>query len=143
MGLTAPRFDCGGGCAISTAADYLRFGQMLLNGGQLEGQRILSRKSVEEMTRDHLYPEIRNGITGTEPNMVNWGFGLSMAVRRPGGAGMLGSPGMYSWNGAYGTAFWVDPKEELVVVFMAAAPGVIRQYYRRVLNALVYQAIED
>lgn len=143
MGLSAPRFDCGGGCAVSTAGDYLRFAQMLLNGGTLDGQRVLSRASVAEMTRDHLYADIRNNLTQTEGNMVNWGFGLTVAVRREGGATMLGNPGMFSWNGAYGTAMWVDPREQLAVVFMASTPGVLRQYYRRVINALVYQAIAD
>ena len=143
MGLTEPGFDCGGGCAVSTAADYLRFAQMLLNGGQLDGQRILSRKTVQEMTRDHMHPGIRNNVAGTEGNMVNWGFGLTVAVRGEGGSGMLGSPGTYSWNGAYGTAMWVDPQEELAVVFMASTPGLLRQYYRRVVNALVYGAMVE
>jgi CubicO group peptidase (beta-lactamase class C family) len=116
---------------------------MLLNGGTLDGQRILSRASVAEMTRDHLFPGIQNNLTNTEGNMVNWGFGLTVAVRREGGSALLGNPGMYSWNGAYGTAMWVDPHEQLAVVFMAATPGVLRQYYRRVINALVYQAITD
>ncbi len=143
VGLAQPGFDCGGGCAVSTAADYIRFAQMLLNGGQLNGQRILSRKTVEEMTRDHMHPGIANNLTGTEGNMVNWGFGLTVAVRREGGSGLLGSPGMFSWNGAYGTAMWVDPKEQLAVVFMASTPGLLRQYYRRVINALVYGAMVD
>ena len=143
MGLTPPRFDCGGGCAVSTAGDYIRFAQMLLNGGTLDNLRILSRASVAEMTRDHMFPGIRNDLTNTEGNMVNWGFGLTVAVRREGGSALLGNPGMFSWNGAYGTAMWVDPKEQLAVVFMAATPGLLRQYYRRVINALVYQAITD
>lgn len=143
MGVVAPRFECGGGCAVSTAGDYLRFAQMLLNGGALDGQRILSRASVTEMTRDHMHAGIRNDLTGTEGNMVNWGFGLTVAVRREGGSALLGNPGMFSWNGAYGTAMWVDPREQLAVVFMASTPGVLRQYYRRVINALVYQAIAD
>jgi len=143
MGLTAPRFDCGGGCAVSTAGDYIRFAQMLLNDGTLDGQRVLSRASVTEMTRDHMFPGIRNDLTNTEGNMVNWGFGLTVAVRREGGSALLGNPGMFSWNGAYGTAMWVDPHEQLAVVFMAATPGLLRQYYRRVINALVYQAITD
>ena len=100
VGLTQPGFDCGGGCAVSTAADYIRFAQMLLNGGELNGRRVLSRKTVEEMTRDHMHPGIANNLTGTEGNMVNWGFGLTVAVRREGGSGLLGSPGMFSWNGA-------------------------------------------
>jgi len=142
-GLSAPRFDCGGGCAVSTAGDYIRFAQMLLNGGTLDGQRILSRASVAEMTRDHMHAGIENNVSGTEGNMVNWGFGLTVGVRREGGSAGLGNPGMFSWNGAFGTAMWVDPREQLAVVFMAPTPGLLRQYYRRVINALVYQAITD
>jgi CubicO group peptidase (beta-lactamase class C family) len=143
MGLTAPRLECGGGCAVSTAGDYIRFAQMLLNGGVLDGQRVLSRASVAEMTRDHMHAGIVNNLTGTEGNMVNWGHGLTVAVRREGGSALLGNPGMFSWNGAYGTAMWVDPQAELAVVFMAATPGLLRQYYRRVINALVYGAMVD
>ncbi|MBR0654663.1 serine hydrolase domain-containing protein [Plastoroseomonas arctica] len=143
MGLVQPRFDCGGGCAVSTAHDYLRFAQMLLAGGRLGEARILSRSSVAEMTRDHMHAGIANNLTGTEGNMVNWGFGLTVAVRREGGSALLGNPGMFSWNGAYGTAMFVDPHEDLAVVFMAATPGLLRQYYRRVINALVYQALDD
>jgi CubicO group peptidase (beta-lactamase class C family) len=143
VGLVVPGFEGGGGQAVSTAADYLRFAQMLLNGGTLEGKRVLSRKSVEEMTRDHLYPEIANHVPTTEPHLTNFGFGVTVAVRREGGSDVLGSPGMFTWNGAYGTAMWVDPKEDLAVVFMASTPGLIRQHYRRVLNALVYGAITD
>jgi CubicO group peptidase (beta-lactamase class C family) len=143
VGLAAPGFEGGGGQAVSTAADYIRFAQMLLNGGTLEGKRVLSRKSVEEMTRDHLSPDIVNNVTRTEPQLTNFGFGITVAVRREGGSDVLGSPGMFSWNGAYGTSMWVDPKEELAVVFMASTPGLIRQHYRRVVNALVYGAIAD
>jgi len=143
VGLAAPGFEGGGGQAVSTAADYIRFAQMLLNGGTLEGKRVLSRKSVEEMTRDHLSPDIVNNVTKTEPQLTNFGFGVTVAVRREGGSDVLGSPGMFSWNGAYGTSMWVDPKEELAVVFMASTPGLIRQHYRRVVNALVYGAISD
>jgi CubicO group peptidase (beta-lactamase class C family) len=143
VGLVVPGFEGGGGQAVSTAADYIRFAQMLLNGGTLEGKRVLSRKSVEEMTRDHLYAEIANNVPTTEPHLTNFGFGVTVAVRREGGSDVLGSPGMFTWNGAYGTAMWVDPKEELAVVYMASTPGLIRQHYRRVVNALVYGAITD
>ncbi len=142
MGLVVPRFECGGGGAVSTAGDYLRFAQMLLNGGTLEGTRVLGRKTVQEMTHDHLHPGIANNLTGIEGSMVNWGFGLTVAVRRQGGSGMLGSPGMFSWNGAFGTSMWVDPAEELAVVLMACTPGLLRQHYRRTINALVYQALD-
>jgi CubicO group peptidase (beta-lactamase class C family) len=143
VGLVVPGFEGGGGQAVSTAADYIRFAQMLLNGGTLEGHRIISRKSVEEMTRDHMLPGMVMPEGQPEGNLTNFGFGLTVAVRRPGGSAILGSPGMFTWNGAYGTGMWVDPQEQLAVVFMASTPGVLRQYYRRVINALVYGAITD
>ena len=143
MGLAAPGFDCGGACAVSTAGDYLRFAQMLLNGGQLDGQRILGRATVAEMVRDHLGPEISFPLTSRAPYTGAWGFGLTVIVRREGGAGMLGNAGAFGWDGAYGTAMWVDPKDQLVVVFMAAIPGAARVHYRQTINALVHQAIVD
>lgn len=135
------RFECGGGCAVSTAADYLRFTQMLLNRGALDGTRIVARKTVEYMTADHLGPEIKHNVAGTEGA---YGFGLGFAVRKDTGrAGAIGSAGAYTWGGAAGTFFWVDPKEELAVLFMSHAPGAIRLYYRQVIASLVYQAIAD
>jgi CubicO group peptidase (beta-lactamase class C family) len=137
-------FECGGGCAVSTAADYVRFAQMLLNRGRLGDTRILGSKTVDYMTADHLTPEIANYIERTDPTRANYGFGLTMAVRRAtGGPGIMGSPGDYTWGGANGTNFWVDPKEQLVVVFMAHTPGPIRLHYRKVINSLVLQAIVD
>src|SRR5215212_723537 len=128
MGLAAPGFECGGGCAVSTAGDYLRFAQMLLNGGALpDGPRILGRKTVEAMTADQMGPEIRNTFAAFHRTLVGYGFGLTVAVRTAPGAGLLGSPGLFTWGGAYGTNFWVDPKEELAVVFMASTPGALRQ----------------
>lgn len=138
------KFECGGGCAYSTAGDYVRFAQMLLNKGQLDGVRILGRKTVEEMTSDHLGPEIRNLIGNVDATRVGYGFGLGLAVRKETGVSpLIGSTGDYSWGGAYGTNFWVDPKEELVVVFMAHVPGAIRVHYRQVINVLVEEAIAD
>jgi CubicO group peptidase (beta-lactamase class C family) len=73
-----------------------------------------------------------------------YGFGLGVAVRRvPGVAGIMGSPGDFRWSGAQGTLFWVDPKEELAVVYMAQTPGAIRAHYRQVIATLVQQAIVD
>jgi CubicO group peptidase (beta-lactamase class C family) len=136
------RFDCGGGCVVSTAADYLRFAQMLLNGGELDGVRILSRKTVQYMTADHIGPEVDVTNLNAYPNLDGYGFGLGVAVRRiAGGAGMMSSPGEFHWAGSTGTYFWVDPAEQLVVVFMAHAPGVIRYYHRQLLHALVNQAL--
>ena len=137
------KFDCGGGCAISTAPDYLRFAQMLLNGGELGGVRILGRKTVEYMTADHMGPEIDATRLNNYPNINGYGFGLGVAVRRGGGiSGVSSSPGEYHWAGSTGTYFWVDPKEELAVVFMAHAPGAIRYYHRQILHALVSQALD-
>jgi CubicO group peptidase (beta-lactamase class C family) len=142
--LTRPvQFDCGGGCAFSTAADYLRFGQMLLNKGQLEGQRILSPATVEFMTSNHLTPDIQNHVAVTEPARQGYGFGLSVAVRTQRGmAAVNGHPGDFFWNGANGTMFWVDPEEKLVAVAMIASPGEIRKVLREQVNALVYGALQ-
>lgn len=138
------KFECGGGCAVSTAADYVRFAQMLLNRGKLDDVRILGAKTVEYMTADHLGPGVANYIARTDPTREGYGFGLTMAVRRStGGPGIMGSPGDFTWGGANGTNFWVDPKEQLVVVFMAHTPGPIRLHYRKVINALVLQSVID
>jgi CubicO group peptidase (beta-lactamase class C family) len=141
-GTTPHKFDCGGGCAISTAADYLRFAQMLLNRGELDGVRVLSRKTVEFMTSDHLGPEVDLAMLNDYPNIRGYGFGLGVAVRRSAGrGGMPGTAGEFHWAGSTGTYFWVDPAEELVTVFMAHAPGAIRYYHRQLLHALVLQAL--
>ena len=141
---TAPnKFDCGGGAGVSTAADYLRFAQMLLNGGILDGVRVISRKTVEFMTADHIGPEIDTTRLRDYPNINGYGFGLGVAVRRQTGvAGMASSPGEYHWAGSTGPYFWVDPSEDLAVVFMAHAPGAVRFYFRQLLHALVLQALE-
>jgi len=136
------KFDCGGACAFATVGDYLRFGQMLLNGGELDGRRVLSPKTVATMTSDHLGPNIRNQVPGVEPHRDGYSFGLGVAVRMHDGlAATPGSKGDYTWNGAYGTSFWADPKERLVVVVGTAAPGEIRKYYREQMGALVYGAM--
>jgi CubicO group peptidase (beta-lactamase class C family) len=144
LDLTKPlKFECGGGCGSSTAGDYLRFAQMLADKGTLGKTRILGRKTVEYMTADQLGPEVKNGIPQVDPARTGYGFGLGVAVRRQDGITPInGSAGDYHWGGAYGTFFWVDPKENLVVVFMAHTPGVIRQHYRALLGAMVLQAIE-
>ncbi len=138
------KFDCGGACAVSTAADYIRFTQMLLNGGVLDGSRILGKKTVEYMTADHLGPEIENNVPRTDASRNGYGFGLGFAVRRHAGiSGTTGTAGDYNWGGAYGTYFWIDPKEQLAVVFLSQAPGEIRLYYRQLMNTLVLQALVD
>ena len=130
-----PKFEAGGQAAVSTAVDYARFSQMLLNRGQLDGKRLLSRKTVELMTADHL-----GAMVGPVPG---YGFGLGFAVRRDAGVSTTpGSVGDYNWSGLAGTTFWVDPKEELVAVWLMQAQGQ-RVHYRNAFRSLVYQAIND
>jgi CubicO group peptidase (beta-lactamase class C family) len=137
------KFDCGGACAAGTAIDYLRFAQMLVNGGVLDGKRIVSRVMLEMMTSDQLGPEVRARTTSTVLN-EGYTFGLGFAIREETGqSSIAGSKGDYTWGGAYGTYFWVDPNEELVAVFMSAAPGEIRVHYRSLIRSLVLQAIAD
>jgi CubicO group peptidase (beta-lactamase class C family) len=139
---TPTKFDCGGACAFATVGDYLRFGQMLVNGGELDGQRILSPKTVHHMTSNHLGPEIKNNVANLEPHRGGFGFGLGVAVRVSEGLSSVpGNPGEFSWNGAYGTQFFCDPKEHLVVVVGTAAPGELRKYYREQVQDLVYGAM--
>ena len=130
-----PKFEGGGQAAVSTATDYTRFSQMLANRGRIDGVRLLSRKTVELMTADHL-----GKIDTPTPG---YGFGLGFAVRRDTGvASTPGSIGDYNWGGLAGTYFWIDPKEDLVAVWMMQAPGA-RLHYRQRFRTLVYQAIND
>jgi CubicO group peptidase (beta-lactamase class C family) len=143
--LTQPlKFECGGGCGASTAADYLRFAMMLMNGGRANEAQLLGRKTIDYMLSDQLGPNIKNLVGNADPTRADYGFGLGLAVRTtPGVVRMMGSVGQFSWPGASGTDWWVDPKEELAVVYLAAAPGPIRWHYRQKINALVYQAIME
>jgi CubicO group peptidase (beta-lactamase class C family) len=143
--LTQPlKFECGGGCAASTATDYLRFAMMLMNRGSSGEARLLGPKTVDYMLSDQLGPNIKNLVGNADPTRADYGFGLGLAVRTtPGVVRMMGSVGQFSWPGASGTDWWVDPKEELAVVYLSAAPGPIRWHYRQKINALVYQAIID
>ena len=135
-------FECGGGCAIGTVPDYLKFGQMLLNGGEFNGQRILSPAMVKLMTSDQMNKKIISRVANVEPHREGYGFGLGVAVRiEPGLAAVPGNVGEYSWNGAYGTGFFADPQAKLVVVFGTAAPGELRKYYREQIQNLVYGAM--
>lgn len=140
-----PSNDSGGAGAVSTAGDYLRFSQALLNGGHLDGARILSRSTVSLMTSDHL-GRINAPVTPGELLLGTPGytFGLGFAVRQgPGVAGVPGSAGEFMWAGFAGTYFWIDPKEELVGVLMTQAPSPMRAYYRKLFKQLTYQAIID
>jgi CubicO group peptidase (beta-lactamase class C family) len=138
------KWDSGGGGTVSTATDYLRFAEMLRSGGKLGNVEVLGRGTVALMTADHLPASFTNMIADKmDPAATGYGFGLGLAVRRQEGiAAMAGSAGDFYWSGVYGTYFWVDPKEQLSVVFLAAAPGQIRLRYRQMLRNLVYQALQ-
>ncbi len=132
-----PRTSFSGGAGLlSTATDYTRFLQMMLNGGELEGIRLLSRKTVELMTTNHLTPE--QGFRAGQ------GFGLGFSVVEDVGArGLPGSKGEYGWGGAYHSTYWVDPAEELVVVYLTQLIPARGLDDHGKLRALIYQAIED
>jgi len=134
-----PALEMGGGGLVSTAADYLRFLQMLLDGGRAGDRRFVSRKTVELMTADHLGP-----IAADSPLLPpGYGFGLGFAVRtQPGVAFTPGSVGQYYWSGIAGTTFWVDPRERMIAILLTQAPGR-REYLRQLFRALAYAAIDD
>jgi len=107
------KFESGGGGLVATARDYLRFSQMMLNGGELDGVRILSPKTVDLMTTNHI------GDLGLGYGRKGIGFGLDFAVvLNPGELGEVSSAGEYNWGGAAGTRFWIDPQEQLIGLFM-------------------------
>ncbi len=134
-----PAMESGGGGLVSTTMDYARFCQMLLNGGILDGERIIGRKTLAFMASDHLDPAIpRNGTL----LMPGHGFGLGFCVRTHDGmASVSGSAGQFFWSGIAGTFFWIDPKEDLFAVFMSQGPGQ-REYFRNVVRNLVNAAVE-
>lgn len=143
-----PTFFSGGAGLVSTASDYQRFGQMLLNNGTLDGNRILSRKTVELMTSNHLSggksiseSAVPGAVAGSD--MHGYGFGLGFGVLQDvGTAQIAGSPGQFYWGGAASTLFWVDPVEELVVVFMTQLYlGELPAWQE--LQVLVNAAIDD
>ena len=133
--------ESGGGGMVGTTMDYARFCQMLLNGGTLEGKRILGPKTVAYMTSDHLGTTVKPG-----PNFLpgpGFGFGLGFAVRTATGVVPRGgSVGEANWGGAAGTVFWLDPKEDLFVVFMIQDPKQGR-HYRTLLNDMIYSAVDE
>lgn len=133
-----PRKNYSGGAGlVSTAMDYARFLQMMLNGGTYNNHRILSRKSVELMTVDHL-----GGIEYSWQNGMGFGLGYSIS-KDLGLRGELGSVGEFGWGGAYHSSYWVDPKEELVVVYFTQVIPIQNVDDHQKLRALVYQAIID
>jgi CubicO group peptidase (beta-lactamase class C family) len=133
------KWESGGGGLVSTTMDYARFAQMLLNGGTLDGRRIVSPKTVAYMTADHLGTTIVPGpyyLPG-----AGFGFGLGFGVRKDAGiANVAGSVGEYNWGGAGGTYYWADPQEDMFVVYMMQAPSK-RTYIRPILKNMIYSAV--
>lgn len=134
-----PTFFSGGGGMVSTAQDYFRFCQMMLNGGELDGVRILGRKTVELMASDHTF-EIPMS-TGRD---TGYAFGLGFAVAQdPGRIGVPVSDGEYNWGGAAGTKFWIDPKEEFIGIYMVQILPHTGLHFGDTFKNLAYQTIAD
>jgi CubicO group peptidase (beta-lactamase class C family) len=139
-----PVFESGAGGLVSTVDDLLAFGQMMLKGGKHGNQRIVSRRSVELMTIDHITPE-QKAVSGFFPGFWDdhgWGFGVSIVTRRD---DLAATPGRYGWDGGYGTSWYVDPEEELVGILMtqrvwdaSGAPVVLLDFWTS-----AYGAIDD
>lgn len=137
----AKKYESGGGGMVGTITDYVRFVQMLANGGTLDGKRYLGPRTLAYMTSDHMGDVVKRGpydLLGP-----GYKFGLGFAVRTDTGlAPYAGSAGDFHWGGAGGTAFWVDPKEKMLVVYMMQAPSK-RTPYRIMLRDMVYAAIVE
>jgi len=134
---TDSRFFSGGGGLFSTAPDYLRFCQMLLNGGQLDGHRLLSRKSIELMTARHSDPIPLSFLRGQY-------YGLGVAVQKDDGdSGLLGSPGTFGWSGAYNTYFRIDPKEQVILILLVQRSPANNLDIQYGFQNTVMQAIAD
>ena len=143
----APRkVNSGGGGLVSTASDYLRFCKFMLTKGELDGVRLLGRKTVELMTMNNLKGDMADmGMPRfSESTYYGIGFGLGFSVMiDPAKAHIVGTPGEYAWGGAASTAFWCDPKEDLAVVLLTQLMPSSTYPIRRELRVLTYQAIVD
>lgn len=143
--LEAPSLVSGGGGLVSTASDYLKFCRMLINGGTLDGAQILSPKTIELMTKNHLpdgkdLPALSRSLF-SEATYNGIGFGLGFSVTMDPVKTMIpGSVGEYSWGGAATTSFWIDPKEELIAIFMTQLMPSSTYPIRRELRTMVYSA---
>ncbi|MBB5048964.1 CubicO group peptidase (beta-lactamase class C family) [Rhodopseudomonas rhenobacensis] len=137
--LERPAMESGGGGLTSTTMDYARFCQMLLNGGTLDGTRIIGRKTLQLMASNHLGSHVPADSYILPPGH---GFGLGFAVRTEQGlAPYAGSVGQFFWSGIAGTFFWIDPAEDLFAVLMSQGPGQ-REHFRNLVRSLVYAAVE-
>lgn len=136
---TPPKLEAGDSGLVSTARDYARFAQMMLNGGELNGVRLLSPKTVDFMTSDHLGADIDKGPLYLPGR--GYGFGLGFSVRLAQGiAALPGSPGDYGWGGLAGTIGWVDPQQRLIIILMVQdIPNLY--FYRNKFKTLTYAAI--
>ena len=133
------RMYAGAGGLAGTAEDYFRFCQMLLNGGQLEGTRLVSRKTIEAMTANQIGP-----LTLWQDVYRNYGFGLGFRVRKElGQTQTLGSKGEYGWGGAHGTYFWIDPAEKTIGILMIQLRPYAHLNIRADFQNAVTQAIID
>ena len=133
------RFFSGAGGLAGTAEDYIRFAQMLLNGGELDGVRLVSRKTIEAMTANQI-----GDLPLWQDTYRNYGFGLGFRVRKEVGQSQtLGSMGEFGWGGAYGTYFWVDPKEKMVGILMIQLMPYAHLNIRPEFQNAVTQAIID
>jgi CubicO group peptidase (beta-lactamase class C family) len=148
---TKPRWLSGGAGLVSTAADYLSFTNMLLNGGTGPVTRLLSSATVRLMTADSLPPGLgyseraHTVMADLAPTpAAGQGFGLGFAVRTAAGRNPLpGSVGTYYWTAAFGPTFWVDPTEKLIGIMMIQVPYADTGPYRRTIRYLAYQALLD
>jgi CubicO group peptidase (beta-lactamase class C family) len=138
----------GGGGMVSTAGDYLRFCEMLLSGGALGGTRLLAPSTVALMTADALRPgsgysaSAQRSVDSAPTPALGQGFGLGFAVRTAVGHNPLpGSVGSYFWSGAYGTTFYIDPAEKLILILMTQMPLGSSAPYRHAVRYLTYQAM--
>ena len=130
------KYESGGGGMLSTMEDYLRFTMALANGGAFQGKRIIGKQTLDFMTADH---------TGARPGRPpGLGFGLGFEVRqRVGDAAIAGSVGEYGWAGNAGTLFWIDPKEQLIAIYMVQVSDPDRIELRNRFRSMVQAAIID
>jgi CubicO group peptidase (beta-lactamase class C family) len=138
--LSAPEIESGGGGLVSTIEDYYTFTQMLLNGGEYQGKRILGRKTVEYMRTNHL----PTSLIPFEPTSTGEGYGLAMSVTvDEQGANTMGSTGDYGWAGAASTYFRIDPKEQMIVISMTQLMPSSYFSYNKDFKNMAYQALID
>jgi CubicO group peptidase (beta-lactamase class C family) len=146
--LSPPSFISGGGGLCSTSADYLAFCRALLNGGELDGVRLVGPKTLQLMTSNHLpggktLPELSRSLF-SEATYHGIGFGLGFSVTLdPARTLIPGSAGEYAWGGAATTSFWIDPVEELIAIFMTQVLPSTATPIRRELRTMIYSAIND